>query len=151
MGKQSGRQLEVLLNKGGEFAPEQLEQVIGAAREADFAVYTADCSKARNRSAVFRAVVKAVDYPQFFGSSFEGFYDCLCDAVSDQRTGVVLVMQDLHSADPDIEKDLEQLSQTLGDVVDSAAEQQKAFLYCVLHGGKHADDQPGIVHNWSAE
>lgn len=151
MGNQSDRQLQALLKQGGEFVPQNMEQVHQAAIGAELAWCIADCSKARNRSALFRAVVKAVDYPQFFGGSFEGLYDCLSDSIMDQRSGIVLVFKDLHSADPDIEKDLSQLAQVLQDVVDNASEQGKVFLFCVEHGGKHPADQPGIVRNWSED
>lgn len=151
MSKQVGRQVQTLIKQGGEFAPEQKESMREAAASADLTWCVADCSKARNRSALFRAVVKAVDYPQFFGGSFEGLYDCLCDSIMDQRAGLALLFQDLHSADPDLEKDMGKLHQVLQDVVDSASEQGKVFLFSIEHGGKHPDDQPGVVRNWSED
>lgn len=151
MSKQADRQLRDLLKKGGELGAEQAAEFRQAASEAELAWCEADCSKARNRSALFRAVVKAVDYPQFFGGSFEGLYDCLAESVQDQRAGLVLVFKGLHSADPGIEPDLSEFYQVLNDVVDSAADGARIFVYSIEHGGKHPDDAPGVVHNWSQE
>lgn len=151
MSKQADRQLRDLLKKGGELVAEQAQDFRALAQDAEIAWCEADCSKARNRSALFRAVVKAVDYPQFFGGNFEGLYDCLTESVQDQKAGLVLVFKDLHSADPDIERDLAQLQQVLEDVVDSANESSRVFVFSIEHGGKHPDDAPGVVHNWSQE
>ena len=151
MSKQADRQLKSVLKKGGEFPSEQLQEMQQAATELEMAWAEADCSKARNRSALFRAVVKAVDYPQFFGSSFEGLYDCLCESILDQKSGMALVFKDLHSADPDLERDMPQLTQALEDVVESVAKSGRVFVYCLEHGGRHPDDAPGTVRNWSEE
>ena len=151
MSKQASQQLQTLIKQGGEFVPEQKESVQEAAASAELMWCVADCAKARNRSALFRAVVKAVDYPQFFGGSFEGLYDCLCDSIMDQRAGIVLVLQDLHSADPALEKDMAELHQVLQDVVDRASEQGRVFLFSIENAGKHPDDLPGVVRNWSED
>ncbi|MCD8504745.1 MAG: barstar family protein [Burkholderiaceae bacterium] len=151
MSKQADRQLRDLLKKGGELGAAHAKDFRELASSAELVWCEADCSKARNRSALFRAVVKAVDYPQFFGGSFEGLYDCLIDTIEDQKAGLVLVFKDLHSADPDIERDQAQLLQVLNDVVDSASDNGRVFVYCIEHGGKHPDDLPGVVHNWSEE
>ena len=151
MSKQADRQLRDLLKKGGELSAEFAESFSGLGKEAELAWCEADCSKARNRSALFRAVVKAVDYPQFFGGSFEGLYDCLTDTIQDQKAGLVLVFKDLHSADPDIERDLAELQQILNDVVENARETGRVFVFCIEHGGKHPDDLPGVAHHWSED
>lgn len=151
MSKQADRQLRDLLKKGGELGAQFAEDFRAMGNEAEFAWCEADCSKARNRSALFRAVVKAVDYPQFFGGSFEGLYDCLTDTIQDQKSGLVLLFKDLHSADPDIERDLAELQQVLNDVVDNARDTGRVFVYCIEHGGKHADDSPGVAHHWSED
>lgn len=151
MSKQADRQLRDLLKKGGELGHQHAHEFVAMAQAAELVWCEADCSRARNRSALFRAVVKAVDYPQFFGGSFEGLYDCLTDTIEDQKVGIVLVFKDLHSADPDIERDLADLQQVLGDVVGTASDSGRVFIYCIEHGGKHPDDVPGVVHNWSEE
>ncbi|AWB33672.1 barstar family protein [Orrella marina] len=144
------KQVQKLISQGGEFdGQSDLDAVKASLEGAEIACYRADCSKARNRSAVFRAVVKAVDYPEFFGSSFDGLYDCLNDTVADQRVGVGILLDDLHSADPDLEKDMSRLVDVLNEVADHARDQGKVFVFGIKHGGKHPEAVPGVVHNWS--
>jgi RNAse (barnase) inhibitor barstar len=150
MSSQASRQIQKLLSKGGAFEPAESAAVLQqAAADAEIAWCVADCGKARNRSAFFRAVVKAVDYPQFFGSRFDGLYDCLCDSVNDQKAGMVLLFDQLHSSDPALEGDMDELTQILDDVVSHASDQGKVFIYGINHSGKHPDDTPGVVRNWS--
>lgn len=151
MSKQADRQLRSVLKKGGEFPADKALEMQQAVAELEMAWTEADCSKARNRSALFRAVVKAVDYPQFFGGSFEGLYDCLCESILDQKSGMALVFKDFHTADPELERDLPQLIEVLADVAESVAKSGKVFVYCLEHGGRHPDDAPGTVRNWSEE
>jgi RNAse (barnase) inhibitor barstar len=150
MSSQARRQVQKLLIKGGAFEPTQDDaEFKQSVTDAELAWCVADCSKARNRSAFFRAVVKAVDYPQFFGSRFDGLYDCLRDSVDDQKTGLVLLFDQLHSSDPALEADMAELSQVLEDVVTHASDQGKVFVYGINHSGKHPEDTPGVVRNWS--
>lgn len=150
MDRQASRQVHKLVGKGGKFESDNhLELLQSAAAEAQLIWCVADCSKARNRSALFRAVVKAVDYPQFFGGQFDGLYDCLCDSVDDQKVGLVLLFDRLHSADPGLECDIEELSAVLDDVVAHAADRGKVFIFGFEEVGRHPDDVPGKVHNWS--
>jgi RNAse (barnase) inhibitor barstar len=150
MSSQINKQVQKLMKKGGELElPAELHDVSQALVQADIAWCVADCDRARNRSALFRAIVKAVDYPQFFGSSFEGLYDCLCDSVSDQKVGLALVLDNLHSADPTLQGDMAELGQVLSDVVAQASDNSKVFIFAIRHVGRHADDAPGVVHNWS--
>ncbi len=61
--------IEQELLKGGELPKTLLKQeeaLINKAKSQGLAVFTADCSKARNLSALLRAFAKAVDYPVFF-------------------------------------------------------------------------------------
>jgi RNAse (barnase) inhibitor barstar len=150
MSSQARRQVHKLISKGGAYEPSQDDaELKQSAIEAELLWCAADCSKARNRSAFFRAVVKAVDYPQFFGSRFDGLYDCLRDSVDDQKVGMVLLLDQLHSSDPALESDMAELTQVLDDVVLHAADQGKVFIYGIHHSGRHPDDVPGVVRNWS--
>ena len=150
MSSQARRQVQKLLSKGGAFEPTQDDaEFKQSVTDAELTWCVADCSKARNRSAFFRAVVKAVDYPQFFGSRFDGLYDCLRDSVDDQKTGLVLLFDQLHSSDPALEADMAELNQVLEDVVTHASDQGKVFVYGINHSGKHPEDTPGVVRNWS--
>jgi len=151
MGKTLEPKLRQLLKRGGDFDPLSGRDVVAAAaKEAGLAWFEADCDKARSRSAVFRAIVKAVDYPQFFGADFDGFYDCLCDTLLDQKEGgFVLILNNLHSADPAIVSDGEQFLQVLNDAVEFAHENNRVFIYGIHHAGKHPDATPGVVNAWS--
>lgn len=150
MGRQSSRQIQKLVNKGGKFESDgDLESLQSACDNAQLAWCVADCSKARNLSALFRAVVKAVDYPQFFGGQFDELYDCLRDSVDEQKSGLVLLLYRLHSADPGLENDIEELDAVLQDVVAYATDRGKVFIYGFEEVGSHPDDVPGQVRNWS--
>ena len=151
MGKTLEPKLRQLIKRGGDFDPQSgQDAVAAAAKEAGLAWFAADCDKARSRSAVFRAIVKAVDYPQFFGANFDGLYDCLCDTLLDQKEGgFVLVLNNLHSADPAIVSDGEQFLQILNDAVEFARENGRVFIFGIHHAGKHPDAMPGVVNAWS--
>lgn len=151
MGKTLEPKLRQLIKRGGDFDPQSgQDAVAAAAKEAGLAWFAADCDKARSRSAVFRAIVKAVDYPQFFGANFDGLYDCLCDTLLDQKEGgFVLVLNNLHSADPAIVSDGEQFLQILNDAVEFARENGRVFIFGIHHAGKHPEAMPGVVNAWS--
>ena len=150
MSKAVDSKLKQLLQRGGEAEPGQtLEAIMGPATERGLAWCIADCDKARSRSAVFRAIVKAGDFPEFFGNNFDALYDCLSDTLLDQKAGVVLVLDKLHSADPGIFQDGHDFMQTMQDAVDFAQENGRVFIYAINHAGKHPEPVPGVVHNWS--
>ena len=150
MGKTGDTKLRQLLQKGGEFDPQAHAQPLrDEASRLGLVWCVADCDRARSLSAVFRAIVKAVDYPQFFGSSFDGLYDCLCDTLLDQKVGVVLLMDKLHTGDPAIATEGVAFMQVMSDTLDFARENDRVFLYGIDHAGKHAEDTPGIVRSWS--
>ena len=152
MSKAVDPKLKQLLRNGGDFDPHTGRDFLsGAAGAWGLAWCVAQCDKARSRSAVFRAVVQAVDYPQFFGSSFDSFFDCLCDSLLDQKEGLVLVFEKLHSADPAIVMDGVQFMQVLNDAVGFARDNGRVFIFGIQHAGKHPDDKPGVVNNWSDE
>lgn len=150
MSQALNRQVQRLIKNGGSFDPSEFSVVLeSAAVQAGLSWAIADCSRARNRSAVFRAVVKAVDYPEFIPGKFEALYDCLCDTLLDQKAGLVLTFGAFHSEDPGLEKDVQGITQVLNDAVDFAQENNRVFLYGLEHAGSHPEDKPGVVHNWS--
>src|SRR5690606_40614839 len=81
--------LQRQLNRGGALEHDglQKEAVVEASRELGLALLVADCDRARSRSAVLRAIAKAVDFPEYFGGNLDALYDCLCDTVLDQKVG----------------------------------------------------------------
>ncbi len=152
MGKTVDSKLRQLLQKGGDIDPTQgLDALEAAAKENSLNWCVADCEKARSWSAVFRAVVKAVDYPQFIGGSFDALYDCLSDSLLDQKDGLILVLDKLHSADPAIINEGNAFLQILNDAVQFAQDNGRVFIYAIHHAGKHPDAIPGKVNNWSDE
>jgi hypothetical protein len=53
------------LQRGGELDAAALDKqaVVDATREMGASLFVADCDRARSRSAVLRAIAKAVDFP----------------------------------------------------------------------------------------
>ena len=139
--------LQRQLSSGGaiDHSGLQKEAVDEAARELGLAFMVAECDRARSRSAVLRAIAKAVDFPEYFGGNFDALYDCLCDTVLDQKTGVVLWLVKLHSGDPALTDDAVQIESVCADVVTFAEENGRAFSYIVEHAGKHPDPEPGVA------
>src|SRR3546814_2276472 len=93
------KSLQEKLHKGGllDVSGVSQGQVAEAAQALGMAFYVADCDRARSRSAVLRAIAKAVDFPAFFGGNLDALYDCLCDTIQDQKAGMFLWLHNLHS------------------------------------------------------
>jgi|SRR5690625_2770518 len=136
----SEQALQKLLLKGGLVeTPASQDDVMQAATQAGLTAMVVDCDRARSRSAVLRAVAKAVDFPEFFGSSLDALYDCLSDTVMDQRDGLFLWFYKLHTGDPLLGDDARAVLQVCDDVVEFAANNGRVFSYVVEHAGKHPD------------
>lgn len=139
-GKSAARHLRDLREGGAlTMAVSEAGQLAEMASQAEMALFVADCDRARNRSAVLRAIAKAVDYPLFFGGDLEALYDCLCDTVTEQKTGVVLWLSHLHSADPALEDDAVNIETVCADVAEFARDNGRAFAYYFEHAGRHAE------------
>ena len=138
---------------GGELqlkANEQ-DQTQTQAEQAGLTFFVADCGKARNRSAILRALAKAVDYPVFFGSDMDALLDCLSETVDEQKKGAVLWIQELHSGDPSLTDDVAELQRVLEETLAYAQEKKKIFAYYIEHVGKHSDPEPGVAPQPYAE
>lgn len=120
------------------------EDALHAAREAGLTAYVVDCDRARSRSAVLRAVVKAVDFPEFFGGNLDALYDCLCDTLLDQKGGLFLWFRHLHSGDPALAEDAAAIEAVCTDAVEFASNNDRIFAYAIQHAGKHPDPEPGV-------
>jgi RNAse (barnase) inhibitor barstar len=94
---------------------------------------------------VLRAIVKAVDFPEYFGGNLDALYDCLCDTVLDHKTGVVLWLYRLHSGDPVLEEDAARIETVCSDAADFARENGRIFAFVIEHAGKHPDPEPGVA------
>ena len=108
--------LQRQLRRGGALPHDEgldKKAVVDAAHELGLALFVANCDPARSRSAVLRAIVKAVDFPEYFGGNLDALYDCLCDTVLDHKVGVVLWLYRLHSGDPALEEDAARIEAVL--------------------------------------
>ena len=121
------------------------EQAIEHAKASGLAAYVVECDRARSRSAVLRAIVKAVDFPEFFGGNLDALYDCLCDTLQDQKVGLFLWFDKLHSGDPALSEEAEAILAVCNDVVEYAQNNDRCFAYAVVHAGKHPDPEPGVA------
>ncbi|HLV27934.1 MAG TPA: barstar family protein [Burkholderiaceae bacterium] len=139
--------LQEKLQKGGlvDVSSAERDEVMKAATEAGLTALIVDCDRARSRSAVLRAVVKAVDFPEFFGGNLDALYDCLCDTVLDQKVGLFLWFHNLHSGDPALVEDSAAIEAVCADVVPFAANNGRSFAYHFVHAGRHPDPEPGVA------
>ena len=139
--------LQRQLQRGGALDHAALDKkaVVEAAHELGLALFVADCDRARSRSAVLRAIAKAVDFPEYFGGSMDALYDCLRDTVLDQKAGAILWLYKLHSGDPALEQDAALIESVCSDTADFARENGRVFTYVIEHAGKHPDPEPGVA------
>lgn len=139
--------LQKKLKKGGQIdaASTSQQELTQQAESLDMTCFLAECDRARSRSAVLRAVVKAVDFPEFFGSNLDALYDCLCDTVIEQKTGLCLWFHNLHSGDPALAEDAKAIVSVCEDVVGYAANNGRRFVFVIEHAGKHPDPEPGVA------
>ena len=121
------------------------EEVVNAANALGMTVFVVDCDRARSCSAVLRAIAKAVDFPEYFGSNLDALSDCLCDTVLDQKIGAVLWLHNLHSGDPVLAADAAAIESVCADTVEFAVNNDRYFAYVVEHAGKHPDPEPGVA------
>ncbi|MDO5667453.1 MAG: barstar family protein [Alcaligenaceae bacterium] len=137
--------LEQVFEVGGQVPKElaDLEAVSGLAASKGIVFFEVNCDKARNISAVLRAISKAVDYPSFFGSDTEALLDCLNETNSDQKKGMVLWLQNLHSEDEALRDFAKQLEDILQDATKFATSKGRHFSYFVEHVGPHEAPEPG--------
>lgn len=138
--------LHSTMTEGGQLDTKGIKQssFIDAATEHGLTGLVVDCDRARNRSAVLRAIVKTVDFPEFFGGNLDALYDCLCDTVLDQKEGLALWFEKLHSGDPALESDAAAIIAVCEDVYQWASNNDRRFVYAVVHAGKHPDPEPGV-------
>lgn len=135
------------LRKGGAIDSEGLDKqdMVDATQELGLTLLVADCDRARSRSAVLRAIAKAVDFPEFFGGNLDALYDCLCDTVLDNKSGIVLWLYRLHSGDPALAEDASLIDGVCADAAQFAEENGRVFSYVIEHAGRHPDPEPGVA------
>jgi len=141
----STAQIKNWLTEGAIDARSISEQdAMAAAIEAGLTAFVVDCDRARSRSAVLRAVVKAVDYPEFFGGNLDALYDCLCDTLLDQKSGLFLWFRHLHSGDPALAEDARAIQAVCDDVAEFGQNNERRFVYAIQHAGAHPAPEPGV-------
>ena len=120
--------LQQQLQTGGrvEGAPSDLA---AQARALGYAVFEADCSKAKSCSAVLRAIANAVDHPEYFGSNLDALLDCLTGVVLDEQRGALVVLRDLNKDDPGIAAHTEAILETFSDAVEYARDNGRVLAY----------------------
>lgn len=135
-----------LFTLGGAVDAEAISEAdaLAAATEAGLTFFVVDCDRARNRSAVLRAVVKAIDYPEFFGGNLDALYDCLCDTLGDQKSGMFLWFRHLHSGDPALTEDTEAIRLVCDDAIEYGQNNERVFVYAIQHAGAHPEPEPGV-------
>ncbi len=95
--------LQGLVQQGGRLQSQPRDALIQAAQAAGYAVYEVDCSRAKSKSAVLRAVASAVDYPEFFGSNLDALLDCLTATVLDgQKPGALFLLDGMSDEEPGV-------------------------------------------------
>lgn len=139
--------LQNKLKKGGLLDASQVDkdEAFQHANALGLMVFVVDCDRARSRSAVLRAVVKSIDFPEFFGGNLDALYDCLCDTVLDQKVGLFLWFHNLHSGDPALADDAKAIIDVCIDVAEFAKNNGRHFSFAVQHAGKHPDPEPGVA------
>jgi len=139
--------LQKKLQKGGllDASRTPKDEAFQHAQELGMTSFSVECDRARSRSAVLRAIVKAIDYPEFFGSDLDALYDCLCDTVLDQKAGLFLWFHNLHSGDPALADDAQAIVSVCDDVAEFAKNNGRYFAFAVEHAGKHPDPEPGVA------
>jgi len=135
------------LQRGGAIEHDGAEKqaMVDATQALGMTLLVADCDRARSRSAVLRALAKAVDFPEYFGGNLDALYDCLCDTVLDHKEGVVLWLYRLHSGDPALTEDAVNIEGVCADAAEFARENGRIFCYVVEHAGRHPDPEPGVA------
>jgi len=130
--------------------PPSATALAALASEQGLTLATADCDRARNRSAVLRAIARAVDAAEYFGGDLECLFDCLCEAIDEQKTGILLWLHNLHSGDPALAHDAARIEAICLEAAEHARSHAKTFYYLITHAGRHPEPEPGNVTPWSA-
>lgn len=136
-----------VMSKSAELPASYLEskdEIFEAASNAGLSCYECDCSRARNLSAILRAISKSVDYPVFFGKDLDALADCLTETLDEQEIGYVLWFTQLHTGDPELSSDTKQIIKILKETCNYAKKINKTFIFFIDHAGEHSAPEPGV-------
>jgi len=119
------------LQRGGPLTvqPAEIDDLVAAAKNLGYAVFDADCERAKSKSAVLRAIANAVDYPEYFGSDLDALLDCLTSTVLDQTRGGVLVLRSINDQDPGLEPHINDILDTCFDAAEEVRDNGRTLTY----------------------
>lgn len=134
MGADSNHTWRESLQQGGAIAiqNEQAEALIDTAKSMGFAVFQAECKRAKSKSAVLRAIANAVDYPEYFGSDLDALLDCLTGTALDQNKGALMVLRGLNYDEPGLASHLPEILEVFQDAAREVRDGDRILAYiCV--------------------
>lgn len=108
------------------------------ARELKLGFFDIDCARAKSKSAVLRAIAKALDFPEHFGGNLDALYDSLTDVLMEQKRGMVVVLRDLHVDDPTLAEHVPAIGDVFRDAIEYARENGRALSFIL----EPAHDEP---------
>lgn len=119
------------LRRGGPITvqPSEVESLLAAAKAAGYAVFEADCERAKSKSAVLRAIANAVDYPEYFGSDLDALLDCLTSTVLDQSRGALVVLRRLNHHDAGLAPHVPDILDTFFDASEEVRDNDRVLAY----------------------
>ncbi len=122
------------LQRGGPIVvqPGEAKAVRQAAQALGYAVFEADCERAKSKSAVLRAIANAVDYPEYFGSDLDALLDCLTTTVADQPGGALLLLCRLNLDEPGLAPHVPDILDTCFDAAEDARDHGRVLAYASL-------------------
>ena len=119
--------------------------VVDAAHELGLALFVANCDPARSRSAVLRAIVKAVDFPIFRRQPGRALrLPVRYRPGSQGRRGAVAVPAAFRRSRPGRGRSPDR-GRLRRRGRDSPTRMAASFAYVVEHAGRHPDPEPGVA------
>lgn len=122
--------LQQRILEGGRVDGADESALVEAAQSAGFAVFSVDCSRAKSKSAVLRAIATAVDFPEYFGSNLDALLDCLTTTVIDQaKPGALIAINGLNVEEPALVEHVEDILTTFADAVEYLRDNGRVLAY----------------------
>lgn len=121
--------LQENIRKGGQVQADA-QALSSAAQALGYAVFSVDCSRAKSKSAVLRAIASAVDFPEFFGGNLDALLDCLTTTVLDQpAAGSLVLLQGINESEPAVAEHLDDILTTFADAAEYVRDNGKVLAY----------------------
>ncbi|MBU4611242.1 barstar family protein [Achromobacter sp. GG226] len=133
--------LQALIQQGGMLQTHPREPLAAAAEALGYVVFDVDCSRAKSKSAVLRAIASAVDYPEFFGSNLDALLDCLTATVLDaQRPGALVLLVGINAEEPGVGEHVDDILTTFSDAAEYVRDNGRALAFVQVDGGAALND-----------